>query len=110
MPAQLLGAWYLPTVTVDASVGCAKPLDPRTCNLRLNLLETRYNFQGTSPSGPGDLVVNNTEIDFFNAPECKDIGRYTWTLSSGVLHLTALNTDTCGRSSYLQDHSFYRSI
>ena len=110
VPAQLLGAWFLPTAIVDASVGCVKPLNPKTCNLRLNLLETSYNFQGTHPAGPGDLVVNNNEIDFFNARECKSIGRYTWTLSGGVLHFTALNTDACGRSAYLQDRSFYRSI
>jgi hypothetical protein len=114
VPAQLLGAWFLPPAAVDARIGCQEPLNAGTCSLRLNLTATKYSFAGTLPSGPGKVVVNNTEIDFFSAPQCtfqlpEGVGRYTWTLTGGVLHLTPLNDDPCGRSQYLDNESYYRT-
>jgi hypothetical protein len=77
-------------------------------------MATKYSFAGTLPSGPGEVVVNAHEIDFFNASQCvhklpDGIGRYTWTLAAGVLHLTPLNADPCGRSMYLTSQDFYRT-
>jgi hypothetical protein len=115
VPDQLLGDWYLPTAAVDAAVVCDKPVTASTCRLSLNLSATKYKFAGTRPSSPGEVVVNNTEIDFFNAAQCaqqglEGVGRYTWTFPSGVLHLAPLNNDPCGRSAYLANQSFYRTI
>jgi hypothetical protein len=115
VPAQLLGAWFLSTASVDATIGCQAPLSAANCRLSLNLTATKYSFAGTLPSGPGEVVVNNTEIDFFNASQCDSqgpagLGRYTWTLASGVLHLAPLNSDPCGRSTYLTNQSFYRKL
>ena len=115
VPAQLLGDWFLTPAAVDALIGCPKPLKAGTaCLLRLSLTATTYRFGGTLPPGPGDVIVNATEIDFFNAPQCDQklpdgIGRYTWTLTGGVLHLTPLNADPCGRSEYLTSQDFYRT-
>jgi hypothetical protein len=111
VPAQLLGDWYLQTADVAEILGvmCTSHPTAGNCNLRLNLAPTSYSFHGTSPAGSGDVVVNNTEIDFFNAPCGVTVGRYTWTLTPGVLSFTPLNDDPCGRSEYLASNkSFYR--
>jgi hypothetical protein len=55
-------------------------------------------------SSPGDVVVNNTEIDFFSADvyglKLPDgVGRYTWTLTGGLLNFVPLNQDPCPRSA-----------
>jgi len=115
VPAQLLGVWLLPTASVNATIGCQAPLSVATCRLSLNLTGTGYSFAGTLPSGPGEVVVNNTEIDFFNASQCTSqgpagVGRYTWNLASGGLHLAPLNSDPCGRSTYLMNETFYRKL
>jgi hypothetical protein len=115
VPAQLLGAWFLSPAAVDSLISCPKPIvDGPACLLRLELTATTYSFVGTLPPGPGEVVVNNAEIDFFNASQCQlelpqGVGRYTWTLTAGVLHLTPLNADPCGRSEYLINQSFYRA-
>jgi quercetin dioxygenase-like cupin family protein len=113
VPAQLLGDWFLPMAAVDVATNCPKPLNPTTCFIRLNLMATTYSFP-ESTFNPGDVVVNNTEIDFFNVPACfypgiETVGRYQWTLTHGVLHLTPLNADGCGRSILLANQSFYRA-
>jgi hypothetical protein len=115
VPAQLMGDWYLQTAAVDVAIGCSKPITGSTCRLRLNLASTTYSFAGTAPSSRGDVVVNNTEMDFFNAAQCtqqgpEGLGRYTWTLTGAVLHLSPLNQDPCGRSSYLANNNFYRTL
>jgi len=114
VPAQLLGTWFLPPAALDALIGCPKPLRYQTCSLRLDLVPTSYSFQGAGGAGPGDVVVNNTEIDFFNAPGCGSgryfVARYTWTLKPGVLHFTPLNADPCGRSAYLANQSYINTI
>ena len=115
VPSSLLGDWFLPTAGVNAAIGCRTPLSAQTCNLRFTLMATTYSFAGTAPPGPGDVVVNNSEIDFFNVAQCDlqgaaGVGRYTWTLAGTALHLSPLNNDPCGRSAYLTNQSFYRSL
>jgi hypothetical protein len=114
VPAQLLGDWLLTTVEVDAAVGCHKPLLSVSCRLTLTLNATTYAFSGTYPEGGGDVVVNNTEIDFYTSLSCPNdpffIGRYRWTLTGGVLHFKSLNNDPCARHSYLANENFYRTL
>jgi hypothetical protein len=115
LPAELLGVWYLPASAVSPVAECPTPLTYQTCNLRLTLAATSYSFAGTRPPGPGDLRVNGTEIDFFNATQCEltgaqGLGSYTWTLTNGSLHLAPLNSDPCGRTQYLSNRTFFRSL
>ncbi|HVS05050.1 MAG TPA: hypothetical protein VHK65_02650 [Candidatus Dormibacteraeota bacterium] len=58
--------------------------------------------------GSGNLVDNNSEIDFFNGISCDGVGRYTWTLPSGLLHLTLIS-DPCGRSGLLTLQNWART-
>ncbi|GAC1472139.1 MAG: hypothetical protein PVS3B2_08560 [Candidatus Dormibacteraceae bacterium] len=113
MPAQLVGDWFLPAAAVDALITCPKPLTLQTCNLGLSLMATSYRFHGTLPPGAADVVVNNTEMDFFNERYCQQgpegVGRYAWTLTGGVLRFTPLNVDPCERGAYLRNQSFYRT-
>lgn len=114
VPTQLLGDWHLPTAALDAAVGCHKPLSAVNCWLVFTLTATSYAFSGPYPEGGGDVVVDNAEIDFFTSTTCQlnqfFVGRYSWTLAGGVLHLTPLNDDPCARHSYLANHSFYRTL
>jgi hypothetical protein len=109
VPAQLLGDWFLPPAAVQ-SVGypCPKPPTAANCFFQLTLTATTYQqfrLGGTAllPGGKGDVVVNNNEIDFFNdgfegcRPLPDGVGRYTWTLTGGVLYFTLIS-DLCGRS------------
>jgi len=114
LPAEILGVWYLPVAAVNAVVGCRTPLRYQTCNLRLTLATTSYSFAGTIAPGPGNVSVNETEMDFFNAPQCQfsgpqALGSYTWTLTNASLHLKPLNTDLCGRGQFLSGATFFRS-
>lgn len=107
VPAQLLGDWYLSPAAVLA-LGNSCPSNPNAvnCFAKLTFTATTYQqgFQPPHPDGPaqGDVVVNNDEIDFFNGVLCglqlpDGVGRYTWTLTSGVLRFVPLNQDPCGR-------------
>jgi hypothetical protein len=110
LPAQLLGDWFLPPAAVLA-VGypCPKPPTAANCFFQLTLTATTYQqfrLGGTAllPGGKGDVVVNNNEIDFFNdgfegcLPLPDGVGRYTWTLTGGVLSFTLIS-DRCARSA-----------
>jgi hypothetical protein len=49
----------------------------------------------------GNVAVNGNEIDFFNGSMCRislpgGVGRYRWSLRSGVLEFAPLNADPCG--------------
>jgi len=111
VPAQLLGSWFLSPAELNVAAGCPLPLNGKTCSLDLTLMSTTYRFQGTvGIPGPGDVVVNKHEIDFYNAPCGPGVGRYGWTLTGGVLHLTPLNYDPCGRVIYLANESFSRTL
>jgi hypothetical protein len=110
VPAQLLGDWFLPPAAVE-SVGypCPSPPTAANCFFQLTLTATTYlqiRLDGIvkQPDGKGDVVVNNNEIDFFNdafegclyLPD--GVGRYTWTLTGGVLDFTLIS-DPCLRAN-----------
>jgi hypothetical protein len=90
--------------------------------VKLTLSATTYLVQG-EPAAAGSVVVNNKEIDFFSQtfgqPNCSlqlpdGVGRYTWTLTGGLLHFALLIQsgylgDPCGRlaiagQSYIRTH------
>jgi hypothetical protein len=107
VPAQLLGDWFLPPAAVLAhSMSCPSNPTGANCFIKLTFTATTYQLAfkgiGGGPSGQGDVVVNNDEIDFFNGVHCglqlpDGVGRYTWTLTRGVLQFAPLNMDPCGR-------------
>jgi Fibronectin type III domain len=121
VPAQLLGDWFwfVPAaVTAVGGAPCPSPPTHTNCFYQLTLTATTYSgaittAPGTQFAGSGDVIVNHTEIDFFNGGVCglplpDGVGRYKWTLTGGVLHFTPLNQDPCDRPVFLVHHSFYR--
>ncbi len=111
MPATLLGDWFLPPAIVAAVEGNS------SCRvLRLTLTATTYLLTHDPACGGltslGEVVVDKAEVDFFNADVCElklpeGVGRYGWTLNSGVLHFTALNSDPCPRGAAWFDNRSY---
>jgi hypothetical protein len=110
VPAQLLGDWFLPPSVVkdfDGNAVCVL--------LKLTLTATTYQITHTAlgacgTGGSGDVVVNGSEIDFFNgsAAGCVDTGgRYTWTLTSELLYFTLIS-DPCRPALRLQ-HGWSRT-
>jgi hypothetical protein len=110
VPAQLLGDWFLPPSVAkdfEGNAGCVL--------LKLTLTATTYQIAHTAlgvcgTGSSGKVVVNNTEIDFFNGPSdvCVDTGgRYTWTLTSGLLYFTLIS-DPCRPALRLQ-HGWSRT-
>jgi hypothetical protein len=93
VPAELLGDWFMPPSVVkdfDGNAVCVL--------LKLTLTTTTYQVTHTAlgvcgSGGSGDVVVNGSEIDIFNgSDQCSDIvGRYTWTLTSGLLYFTLIS-------------------
>jgi hypothetical protein len=109
VPAQLRGDWFLPaTDLVDVTgVPCPSPATAANCFVQLTFTATTYHQELTASAstlaGSGDVVVKNSEIDFFNGVLCgltlpDGIGRYTWTLTGGFLHFTLIS-DPCPRSA-----------
>jgi hypothetical protein len=122
VPARLQGDWLLPPAAALAyqkSSGdtCPAPLAVATCMFKLSFTASSYNFEINAPGrtgGGGDAVVNGAEIDFFNGQACslelpEGVGRYTWTLTGGVLHFTPLNQDPCPRAPILANESYSRA-
>ncbi len=122
LPAQLLGGWLLPPAAANAYLGnsgetCPTPPAVATCMFKLTFTATTFYFEINAPghsSGGGNAVVNGTEIDFFNGQGCglqlpDGVGRYTWTLTGGVLHFTSINQDPCPRSPILANQSYSRT-
>ena len=122
VPAQLIGDWSMAPETVnlimstDGNPGCPKPVTAATCMVLFTLTSTTYHW--TTSLGlderPGDVVVNQTEIDFFNGPVCglklpQGVGRYTWTVTGTVLHFASLGSDPCPRRVWLADQSYSRT-
>jgi hypothetical protein len=114
VPAQLLGDWFLPPAIVIAVEGNS------ACRLlQLTLTATTYQLTHDPVCGvfssSGDVVVNNTEIDFFSADVCglklpHGVGRYTWTLTGGLLNFVPLNQDPCPRgAAWLAYRSYSRT-
>lgn len=111
MPAELLGEWFLPPAIVVAVEGNS------SCRmLRLTLTATTYRLTHDPACGGltslGEVVVNKTEIDFFNADVCglelpEGVGRYRWTLDGGLLRFTAVNPDPCPRGAAWFDNRSY---
>jgi hypothetical protein len=60
----------------------------------------------------GDLVVNGTEIDFYNGDGCglalpDGVGRYRWSLHGATLSFAPLDQDPCGmRSTHLSNQIY----
>jgi hypothetical protein len=118
VPAQLLGDWFLPPAAV-LDLGYTCPLHPNdlNCFAKLTFAATTYQLGfkalGANPPGQGDVVVNNNEIDFFNGVNCglqlpDGIGRYTWTLTGGVLSFTLIS-DPCNRASFAYPQGWSRT-
>lgn len=115
VPAQLLGDWFLSASVVTAVIG-----DSSCTLLKLTLAPTTYRLTHTDKpicgtSSVGEVVVNKTEIDFFNADACglqlpDGVGRYTWTMTPGVLSFSPLNQDPCPRgAAWLANRSYSRT-
>jgi hypothetical protein len=75
---------------------------------------TKYELVTTGGMTFGRVAVNGNEIDFYNGDGCAiplpgGVGRYEWSLLSGVLHFTPLQTDPCGgRTRPLANQSFVK--
>ena len=85
VPTELSGVWRLGT-----SAGT------------MRLAGNTYAFGQSN----GNVVVNGTEIAFFNGSGCGislpgGVGRYSWTVSGSEAHFEALSPDPCGRSDLL---------
>jgi hypothetical protein len=71
----------------------------------------KYHLQTDGGDSFGMVVVNGSEIDFFNADPCDiplpgGVGRYRWNLQAGVLHFTSISDDPCGRVDDLNNQSY----
>ena len=92
IPASLDGAWK-------------QVADPTVVMI---LSGTDYSTAGPLGSGTGKVVVNGSEIDFYNGSLCGTllpggIGKYRWTISARLLMFSPLNSDPCPRAPYLAD-------
>jgi hypothetical protein len=121
VPAQLLGDWFLPPAVTDAILGhgptltCPQPPTAANCYYQLNLTAGLYHVSiSGAVNEEGHVVVNNNEIDFFSdGMDCwlelpNGVGRYKWTITGGVLHLTLIS-DPCGRDYELANRSWLRT-
>ena len=92
VPSELTGVWYVGSAPI-----------------------TFFGSNFTLGESGGNVVVNGAEIDFFNGVTCAmplpgGIGRYTWTLTGGSVHLVSLAPDPCpGRRDVLGDATFRRT-
>ena len=96
--------------------GCPKPLDVSTCTVRFKLTATNYGWVTNLglDARLGDVVVNHSEIDFFNGPACgmklpAGVGHYTWTLTGAVLGFASVGNDPCPRRVWLDNQSYTRA-
>ena len=112
VPAQLLGDWflgpgayqYLRAAIRSGTPSCPSPPTAANCFVKLTFTATTFResftaIGGSQDVGVGNVVVNNSEIDFFNDPGCgnllpDNVGRYTWALTGGVLAFTLIS-DPC---------------
>jgi len=107
VPTALIGDWYLPPPTVlSFGFTCPSPPTAADCYFLMTLTSTTYQWfdghgQHQDPHGEGNVVVNGNEIDFFSGVNCglalpDGVGRYTWTLTGGLLSFTRIS-DPCSR-------------
>ena len=122
VPAQLIGDWSMEPQAVTnileggGNPGCPKPLMASTCMVQFKLTAAKYSWVtnlGLDPRA-GDVVVNHSEMDFFNGPACglqlpQGVGRYTWSLTGTVLQFAPLNQDPCPRSAWLAGQTYSRA-
>jgi hypothetical protein len=90
-PAQLAGMW-----------------EQTSSSHTLNFSGTDYTLTGPADQALGNVAVNGSEIDFFNGSVCAiplpgGIGRYRWSISTGSLIFSPLNSDPCPRAPFLAD-------
>jgi hypothetical protein len=117
VPAELLGDWFLgPPASVDfmGNDVCPSPPTGATCFVQMTFTAMTYHQStkaghGGNPNlSVGNVVVNNTEIDFFNEvnregiSDCDrpgGVGRYTWTVAGGILRFTLISEPCSGTQS-----------
>ena len=119
VPTQLLGGWYVLPADINAIVGytaCQLPSTPAKCSVQIVFTATTVTWPNNLgfTSCCGDVVVNGSEMDFFNDSGCgiplpAGLGQYTWTLTGSVLHFKPLNADPCERFAWLANRDFYRT-
>jgi hypothetical protein len=121
VPAELLGDWFMPPAAVEpvSGVPCPSPATVTNCFFQLTLMTTTYNQAytasgGKQDAGKGDVVVRNNEIDFFNGVICglklpDGVGRYTWTITAGVLYFTLIS-DPCTRWEVYTHQGWSRTL
>jgi hypothetical protein len=101
VPAQLIGDWVLMPLAANPD-----------SDVDLIVNATTFSFSNSGETTFGKLVVNGTEIDFFNGDGCglalpDGVGHYRWTLQAGVLYFSALGEDPCSmRGSHLAGKSY----
>ena len=102
-PTELQGTWRL--------VSGSEELGP----IRLVISERRAHVSRGGASSQGDLVVNGSEIAFFNSAVCglmlpEGVGRYRWRVNGKMLHLEPIGKDPCGlRVTVFADATYERS-
>jgi hypothetical protein len=69
--------------------------------LSANALTLTPTGNATTANATGNVVVNGSEIDFFERAWCgtylpEGIGRYRWTLSGESVNFVKLAPDPCG--------------
>jgi hypothetical protein len=121
VPAQLLGDWFMPPAAVEpvSGVPCPSPATTLNCFFQLTLTKTTYRQTftatgGKQEAGQGDVVVKNSEIDFFNGVICglklpDGVGRYRWAITAGVLHFTLIS-DPCTRWEVYTHQGWTRAL
>jgi hypothetical protein len=83
-------------------------------SLQLLLTGNDYTLDQPDQTLTGNVVVNGTEHDFFNAVPCGmplpgGVGRYRWKVNGDTLLLTPISRDPCGRREYLENVTFTRA-
>jgi hypothetical protein len=101
VPMTLAGDWILRTTTPSTSPD-------------LVFQANTYELITNGGMSFGNVAVNGNEIDFFNGSICRislpgGVGRYRWSLHSGVLQFAPLNADPCGgRTKPLANQTYVR--
>jgi hypothetical protein len=120
VPAALLGDWFMsPAAVQSLGFSCGPQPTAANCFVQLTFTATTYKFSlrtsaGMQRGGEADVVINGSEIDFFNdasngCPPLPDgVGRYTWALAGAVLSFTKIS-ETCERGVPIQNQSWTRA-
>jgi hypothetical protein len=100
-PVQLIADWELTPFASNPN---------NAVDLIVNA--TTFSFETSGDTNFGDLVVNGTEIDFYNGDGCglalpDGVGRYRWSLQGAALSFAPLAQDPCGmRSTHLSNQIY----